>query len=1194
MKTQHNPSNRCILRSNPGQIVAWPLFALFLTGIAASLPAQPNVTLKANPLRITVPVGAVSSNYSTVTVVTDELFDTNTVSFAVTGVPSGATASFNTNSINTDGTTTAGLVVQTTAALAQGTYDMAIVASGAASYRLPVPLICSYVWSGATYTNGGSAGITVAGNWVGGVVPGATDAAVLRNFGATTNTTDSPTNLFISGNVTVGSLRFAQEQDNNAKAYNVEFQPGATLSVVGAGGFSMLRDSKYVSGGADLRTMDVKLVGNGSLIVSNAAADFASLVDGQYNANLDMRALDYSYIEVNRLPLGDYRAYPNFFTNGWVGSGIGNEVSRFAPQIYLARTNVIKAGFVDPHDYYDVNTRDYALTIGNYSEQGTTANLRFAMGQSNAFFLDSICFSQALQGGSGHNYNFYTTNSFALFRGIGGVNSRVSVFAIGDSASPATPRSANNRGQVNFANQANCRVDAMVDRLWLSLDRTNNSGQMTLQASLTFGDGTFDVNTAVLGFQRGGDNQGSATATGFAGPEGTINVNSNANSAGALLRVNGDLHLGYTTATATGAPTTPERCWGRVVINGGTVMASNIVCGGVTKFSTNNQITVNGGKLIVTNAIGAADSRVAAFTLSGAAEVTLLGVAADKTNIFVNRFSAVTAGGPKRVNIPTIYEVTSYPVKIPLISYTDDSPVFNGMFVVPPAGLYVKSIVDKTTDKIIEVTLTDEPPTVVVWRGTVNNVWDLNTPNWVTQADGIATNYSDGFSVVFDDSVGAGPTSIDIPAAVVPGQVAAPYGVVVNNASYTFNSGTMLGGATVYKTGTGNLTIHATLTPAVTINSGALLGTGTIGPTLLQDGTTMAAFTGTINGGLTASNAAVLVNGPVNGGLNLQAGGLANASIINGSVRMATNTILANWVGATMNVTLPWTVSTNATLINNGDIYHFGTAGGNQGLTVDGVLQGMGRILQDGIQASSDVRVTIGAGGSLIVGNSPNEITNTTIAVRLDFNAGSTTTLDVDNSGPQPINDKIILDATPNGYGKVNFGINNSMGGTLLINKIAGPDFNGTTMIYPFDLTYNSPDNSQPAIPRITPAPAPGLTWDTSQVITNLTLVTRPPPVCTNSLVTSTNGALSYVFEWPESYRGWRVERQTNSASAGLVSPGGTNWVTVFTAVAGTNVLYYPDITNDPATYWIRTTQTLSTTNDGPLADTIFYRVVYP
>ena len=58
----------------------------------------------------------------------------------------------------------------------------------------------------------------------------------------------------------------------------------------------------------------------------------------------------------------------------------------------------------------------------------------------------------------------------------------------------------------------------------------------------------------------------------------------------------------------------------------------------------------------------------------------------------------------------------------------------------------------------------------------------------------------------------------------------------------------------------------------------------------------MTAFTGTINGGLTASNATVTVKGPVNGGLNLQAGSLVNASTINGSVTMATNTTLNNQV----------------------------------------------------------------------------------------------------------------------------------------------------------------------------------------------------------------------------------------------------------------------------------------------------------
>jgi hypothetical protein len=1191
MKTHYNPLNPYTAWPAPRQVVAGAFVALFLTVIALSLPAQ-TVTMRAYPLRITVPLGVSSTSTSTVTVVTGTLGG-NAVNFAVTGVPAGASATLSTNSITTDGTSTPILTVTTTAGLAQGTYDLAIEATGAASYRLPVPLICSYYWSGATYTNGGSAGITFAGNWFGGVVPGATDAAVFGNSGATTNTTDSPTNLLISGNVTLGSLRFAQEVSTTNKAYNVEFQPGASLSVVGPGGFSMLRDKKFNN--ADNGTMDLKFVGNGRFIVSNTVANFASLVDGQMNANLDMRGLDSFYAEVNRLPLGDYRAYPNFFTNGYVGRGtaVQNEVSRFTPQIYLAKTNVIKAVFVDPNNYNDVSTRDYALTLGNYSQQGTTVNLRFSLGQSNAFFLDSICFAQALQGGSGHNFNFQTTNSFALFRGIGGVGSRVSVFAIGDSASPAPPGNANTRGQVNFANQADCKVDALVDRLWLSLDRTNNNTLMTLQASLTYGDGTFDVNTAVLGFQRGGDNLGDAASTGFAGPQGTINVNSNANSAGAVLRVNRDLHLGYTTATATGGTTTPENCWGRVVINGGTVMASNIVCGGVTKFSTNNQIWVGNGKLVVTNAIGAADGRVAVLLLSNACDVTLLGVEAGKTNIFVNVFSAVSSGGLKRVNIPSIAGVTAFPVKVPLISYTSDSsPVFNGMYIVPPAGLYVKSIVDNATDKNIEVTFSDEPPIVVVWRGTINNVWDLTTKNWVTQVGGLQTNFSDGYSVVFDNTVGAGPTTINIPAAVVPGQVAATYGVLVNNQSYSFTNGTMLGGATVYKTGTGNLTIsNATLTTSVTINSGALVGNATVGPTLLQAGSTMTNFTGTINGGLAASNAAVTVKGTVNGGLNLQAGSLINLSTINGNVTIATNTTLYNWYGATMNVTLPWTVSTNALLVNNGDIYQFGTGGQNYGLTVKGALQGVGRILQNGSQSPADVRVTIDAGGSLMIGNTPNEIANTTIGVRLDFNNGSTTTFDVDNSGANPVNDKIILDATPS-YGKVNFGVGNNLGGTLVINKIAGPAFGQTTTIYPFDLTSNVPDNSQPAIPQITPPPAPGLCWDTFQVITNLTLVTTIPMVYTNSLETTTNGTLNYVFDWPASYRGWRLERQTNSVSVGLESPS-TNWVTVFTAYGGTNILYYPD-TNDLSTFWIRTTQRLSTTNDGPVADAIFFRALYP
>ena len=184
------------------------LFLLF-AAVTTSLAAAPSVVIKANPLRLTVPFGASLSSTSTVTVITANLVDTSgdVVNFNVTGVPTGASATFGISSTNGNGTFTVSFVVDTTAALAQGTYDLAIVGSGSASYRLPVPLICSYMWSGSAFTNGISTNWATAGNWVGGVVPGPNDNAVLSDSGGTTNITDAPTNLIVAADATVGSLR---------------------------------------------------------------------------------------------------------------------------------------------------------------------------------------------------------------------------------------------------------------------------------------------------------------------------------------------------------------------------------------------------------------------------------------------------------------------------------------------------------------------------------------------------------------------------------------------------------------------------------------------------------------------------------------------------------------------------------------------------------------------------------------------------------------------------------------------------------------------------------------------------------------------------------------------------------------------------------------------------------------------------
>jgi hypothetical protein len=1153
------------------------MLALLSLTLASTTSMAQTVVIRSLPLRITVPKGVASNVVATLSITLSGTF-TSGVNFAVTGTPPGCTATLSTNNINVAGTHTATLSFGSPSTLAAGNYDLAVDASGEASYRLPVPVNCSFIWSGAAFTGATSTNFNTPGNWLGGAVPGTADDVVLRDLGAVAGLT-AATNVIVSADTEIGSLRFGSET-NATRAYNIEIRSGATLAITGSNGLTQLRDFK----GQTIQ-IDSRFTGAGRLVVSNSSALLASFVDGQGNNNLDLQGLNELYVDVARIPLGDYRAYPNMSTNGYTGgggTGVNSEPSRFLPLVWLARTNVIKASFVDPNSYNDLGVCDYALTVANYHLQGSTSNPRFTLGTSNAFFLDSICFSQSMSGGSANNYNFLNGGSTVLFRGIGGLASRMSVFAIGDARDP-DPSAANVRGQVNFANVTNCVVDALVDRLLLAVDRTNHSGACTIQGSLTFGAGTFDVNDAFLGYQRSGDCP-SGNVGGFAGPEGTVNVNSNASSGGALFRINRDLNLGYTTASASGGNPTAERCFGKVIINGGTCAASNILVGGVTKISTNNVIVLNTGKLFVTNAIGAANGRLANLTATNGSQITLLGVKVGETNVHVVTLSAPAVGANSTLLIPSIANLSTLPAKIPVISYVTDSPAFNGLSVVPPAGLYIRSIIDNTTDKTIDITFTDVAPQVLVWQGGVNSSWSTNAAdkNWGTLVGGIQTNFTDGDSVIFDDTA-SGASSITVVDTVTPGQTAAQFGLVVSNSvkNYTFDGSTVLGGSTLKKVGTGALTINIPFSPGVTLSGGSLAGVGSVGSTLLENGTTMTGFSGGISGGLTASNANVAVSGTVAGGLTIRAGSLLNNGTINGPVTLATNVTLNNTVNAAMNVVLPWTVPTNSTLINNGTIVHSGVNGGNQGLTVNGTLSGVGRITQSGTQLSSDVRVTMGAGGTLQIGNTPGEITNNIIAVRLDFLAGSTSTFDADNA--TLANDKVYLQ---DGFiqGKVNFGAGNNLGGRFVVNKTAGPDFGLSTTLNLFDLTSNGPDNVQQAIPGVIPPPAPGLSWDVSRVVTNLTIRVFGPAFMTNSIANGTN----LVFEWPEAYRGWRLERQTNNLATGLAW-NSTNWTTLVTSYGGSYSNNTVVIDNNTNILYFRSVQAMTKTNP-----VVFYRLTYP
>ncbi len=1191
-----NPTNRNTMKtSHTNQISrltalrsTWAsrcVLAVATVAIAASSAWAQTVTMRSQPLRFTIPKGVASSNFCTLTIPVSGLVTpgTDTINLAVTGVPGSGTAFawLSTNGLTSNITYTATLILTNDATINGGEYEMAVEATGAASFRLPVPVQVAYIWSGNNFTNAVSTNWSSGGNWIGGVAPGSADLVVFKDQNGPANNTI--TNVIVSADATIASLRFSSEVA--ATRFNmVEILSGRKLSVTGGGlSLSLHRDSKTTAA-----QMETKFVGAGTLEVVNPTGQIGVLVDQQQNTTLDMRNLDNFVADVSRIGLGNHRIWPNTRTNGYFGEGTTAASStpfRFLPLVWLAKTNVIKCSWTDPNNYNDASIRDYAIEIGNDTAAGTTQVIRFTLGNSNAFFIDSICWAHAGKGGSANNYNFNTTNSYALFRGIGG--GRMTAWAQGDASGVALSGS-NVRGiPVDFSNG---KVDALVDRLYLARVRNNSSG-FTVQGTLTIGGASlgsvFDVNTAYLGNQDVVNTNAGAVANVPGSPVGTLNVNSNA-----TFKANRTIYLGYTISSVAGTPNYPENASGILNINNtGTLMASNIVAGGTSKVTGNNSIIMNRGRLIVTNGIGEQIKPLNNFVFTNASQLTVFNVSDSSPSIYVTNLNAANVGGSCAVNVPVLTNLL-WPVTIPLISYVTAAPNIAGLTAgTLPSGVVLQSIVDNGAG-IINFTFTTNVPTVLVWTGAANGNWDTTSTNWVTQVGSIPSRFTDGDSVVFNDT--SSVNTITIVGSVVPGQTAAANGIAMTNTTqnYTFNGGSVVGGVSGYKAGTGSLTINAAFSPGFNVEAGSISGAGSMGATALQSGSVMTAFSGTINNGLTVSSASVAINGTVLGGLVVQSGSITNNGTIGdvtlgGTVSLQGGIYLTN--GGTMYVTVPWNLPTNSVLVNNGTIEQSGLGGANGGLTVNGgKFKGTGKLYARTGTLKPDARVTFGPGSTLEIGNSPNEIATIKLATRVDFNAGSTTVFDVDTS---TTNDVILLREPSVQLGHVNFGVGNNQGGTLYINKIGGPAFTTSTVLSLFDRNgnLNEPENAGPAIPKVTPQPLAGYAWDVSQTITNLLIPVTTPPFLTNVVSTATNGIQSFEFTWPDSYRGWRLEQQTNTLSVGLESPS-TNWTTLVTSLGGTNSLYYPGATNDYSIYYFRSVQTISSTN----APAVFFRLVYP
>jgi autotransporter-associated beta strand protein len=241
-------------------------------------------------------------------------------------------------------------------------------------------------------------------------------------------------------------------------------------------------------------------------------------------------------------------------------------------------------------------------------------------------------------------------------------------------------------------------------------------------------------------------------------------------------------------------------------------------------------------------------------------------------------------------------------------------------------------------------------------------------------------------------------------------------------------------------------------------------------------------------------------------------------------------------------------------------------------ITVDGtgILRGLG---------SSVGPVIINGGGTLAPGSgmgwvpidpvaypglsnyiSTNTIGTFTVSNNVTFSATGNGRFNVDNA--YVVNDQLIV---TNG-GSLTYG------GTLTVNNVSYDP-----VLYAFQnnqaIPLFSAGSYAGTVPTVLPAaPAPGLVWNTSTLMTDGNLrvsqvTTNIPPTLART-VSGSGSTGTMTITWPQNYGGYRLQVQTNLLSVGLKSNAWVDWPN------STNVLSI----------------TVPTTNN----PTVFFRLVYP
>jgi fibronectin-binding autotransporter adhesin len=434
-----------------------------------------------------------------------------------------------------------------------------------------------------------------------------------------------------------------------------------------------------------------------------------------------------------------------------------------------------------------------------------------------------------------------------------------------------------------------------------------------------------------------------------------------------------------------------------------TVQGGTLALGSTGSIPNSQQITVTGGTLDVTDVTGgfahafpiSLDNGTLALRNTVAPGLASLSMTNSRirvtsvgsTPVTIDTSIFVTGGDSNVIDIASVGNVSGYPAQFTVIKYAGfiDGGGFNFVLGNVPTASTVGYISNNVANASVDLVLLDGPK-ALVWTGSANNNWDVNTSvNW--RAFGVTPSvFLDVDLVRFDDTAGGANvvnlTTTVLPSAVTvsgaytfagPGKISGPTGLTKEGAGVLIlnNSGTndffgpfVINGGTVQ---VGNNSANGSLGADGVINNGNLTFARSDnavianpisgGGTLTQNGTGVL----TISGNSTFTGPTVVEQSTLRAGSSTAFGSAEGTTSVNGGATLDVN---GQNLSAEPIVVFGAGVGGNGALINTG---------GDQ-LNAFRVVTLVGDTVVGGT-ARWDIRTNASGPGMLITGGNPYKVT---------------------------------------------------------------------------------------------------------------------------------------------------------------------------------------------------------------------------